>query len=55
MADASYLKHVLQEKYGIRTPAELDNAIKTMKLLDLGAMTSAPKPNNRKECHEWAS
>lgn len=47
MADISYLKQILEEKYGIRTAAELEEAIRSMSFPDLGAMTSTVR--NQKE------
>ena len=47
MADLSYLQKILEEKYGIRTAAELEEAIRSLSFPDLGAMTSTV--SNQKE------
>ena len=43
MADLPYLRKILEEKYGITTAAELEEAIRSQSLPDLGAMTSTIK------------
>ncbi len=52
MADRSYLILILRERYGIVTEADLNRALAEMKRPNLGAMVSAVKTNNRKECKE---
>ncbi len=49
MPDAAYLRKILEERYGIKTDSELNEAIRKMARPDLGAMTSAPTTNNHKE------
>ena len=43
MPDLSYMKKLLEEKYGIKTAADLDEAIRSMSFPDLGAMTGTIK------------
>lgn len=40
MADEKLLRRILAERYGIRTSAELLDAIKNMKKLDIGWATA---------------
>ena len=55
MADPSYLRKILKERYGIESDEQLNAALAGMKLPNIGAMVSATKTNNRKECMKCAS
>ena len=54
MADLTYLKKILEEQYGIQSPADLHAAIQNMNRVDLGMFRSEPT-TIRKEHLQCAS
>lgn len=57
MANAEWLRKTLAEQFGIRTEAELDEAIRNMKKLDIGVFVNRNeiKTAERKELIACAS